>query len=251
MDKVYIIRILRYFTIFAAIYLIARFNPKTELSNTNCILISLTVVILYIMSEYVYNRLYNTSVKSKCSNNLCNIEEKFANNNLDKNKKSSDSISNIDSKLDLMNKKMNKLEDDLHTMKEKKEDNNKNDDSSSFDDGSDYEFTDNNAYSKDNPSEYIRTKINYANYHNLPYTSDSDAQYGYSYLPPSNWYKQPPQPPVCVQEKRCPVCPNMSTPGYTNLLEVEDANDISKPMGINTDYINKKLNLKEKKKSKK
>lgn len=197
MNTEVIIKLLRYLTVFGAIYLLARFNPKIEISNINSILISLVVVLMYVVGEYLVVEKFRQT--ESCSKGSCQTEQ-FA----DKTQ------SELENRLKEMTQKMQKLESDLETLK--------GDDKDSLDD--------------------------YPNYHNLPYTENSDAQYGYSFLPPSQWYPQPPQPPVCVTDKKCPVCPVMSTPGYTDLLLWDDSRNVSKPMGIDTKYIDEKLNLK-------
>lgn len=40
--------------------------------------------------------------------------------------------------------------------------------------------------------------------------------YGLSFMPPAEWKVPQPHPPVCIQEKKCPVCPTYS--GYRDNL---------------------------------
>jgi hypothetical protein len=47
----------------------------------------------------------------------------------------------------------------------------------------------------------------YTDYNTLPNTNQGIFEYGYSFLPPANWYSVPPHPPICITEKQCPVCP--------------------------------------------
>ena len=54
----------------------------------------------------------------------------------------------------------------------------------------------------------------YSDYYHLPLEdtyNKNGFEYGYSFLPPEKWYPQPPVPPVCITDKRCPVIPT-----YTN-----------------------------------
>lgn len=85
----------------------------------------------------------------------------------------------------------------------------------------------------------------YTDYNHLPVASgykSHDYEYGYSFLPPEKWYPQSPRPPVCVTEKRCPVCPVLATGSPVDAKEWHTARRITPPDLINTDYIGEKLN---------
>ena len=69
----------------------------------------------------------------------------------------------------------------------------------------------------------------------------TDYEDGYSYLPPKDWYPQPPFPPVCVTDKQCPVCPVYTTGTPVDVKEWNDSIRITPPDNINTKFI-KKLN---------
>lgn len=62
--------------------------------------------------------------------------------------------------------------------------------------------------------------------------------YGYTYLPPENWYRAYERPPVCITNKQNNVypAPNASISG---LMEFDSDNNLS---NINTNYVNKVLN---------
>ncbi|XWV26499.1 hypothetical protein QJ857_gp0570 [Tupanvirus soda lake] len=65
--------------------------------------------------------------------------------------------------------------------------------------------------------------------------------YGYTYLPPENWFRAYERPPVCISEKICAVCP-VADPSTAGLLEFDSNNNIMGPMGINHRYSKKVLN---------
>jgi hypothetical protein len=91
----------------------------------------------------------------------------------------------------------------------------------------------------------ITSDMPFTDYHHLPMADDykpSSFEYGYSFLPPEKWYPTPPFPPVCVSEKRCPVCPVFTTGTPTNVKEWAEATKILPPDGINTQYIKSALN---------
>ena len=90
----------------------------------------------------------------------------------------------------------------------------------------------------------------YSDYNQLPIAEgykSRDYEFGYSFLPPEKWYPQPPNPPVCVSEKKCPVCPVVTagTDGnmtWTDVRDFDKSRRITPPDRINTDYIKDKLN---------
>lgn len=85
----------------------------------------------------------------------------------------------------------------------------------------------------------------YTDYHHIPLGDSykpSEFEYGYSFLPPEKWYPTPPFPPVCVSEKRCPVCPVFTTGTPIDVKEWNSSRKITQPAGINTKYIKDTLN---------
>jgi hypothetical protein len=88
-------------------------------------------------------------------------------------------------------------------------------------------------------------ELKFTDYNHLPLASgykNKDYEYGYSFLPPKDWYPQPPRPPVCVTEKRCPVCPSMSSNGVADMKEWDASRRITPPDLIDTEYVSQKLN---------
>lgn len=93
--------------------------------------------------------------------------------------------------------------------------------------------------------DIITTDMPYTDYHHIPLGDTykpSDFEYGDSFLPPEKWYPTPPFPPVCVSEKRCPVCPVYTTGTPIDVKEWHQANKIMPPDGINVKYIKDTLN---------
>jgi len=74
---------------------------------------------------------------------------------------------------------------------------------------------------------------------NYKYTED---EYGYSMIPPTNWYPVPPHPPVCVSEKQAAVCPVYTEGTNLDLKLWHQSRRITPPDRINTDYVKDKLN---------
>lgn len=88
-------------------------------------------------------------------------------------------------------------------------------------------------------------ELPYSDYNHLPVGAgykSTNAERGYSFLPPEKWYPQPPVPPVCVTEKRCPVCPVMSDNSVADLKDFGESRRITQPDNINVAFINDKLN---------
>lgn len=65
--------------------------------------------------------------------------------------------------------------------------------------------------------------------------------YGYTYLPPENWFRGWERPPVCVRDTNANVAP-LSSPSTTGLLEFDAANNAMGPSGIDVDYVRCVLN---------
>ena len=100
------------------------------------------------------------------------------------------------------------------------------------------------------------TKFNTNQPHDFPDTADSqghhvplgdlykpsDFEYGYSFLPPEKWYTPSPYPPMCIAEKRCPVCPVFTTGSPIDVKEWNASRRVTQPDGINTSYVKEKLN---------
>ena len=57
--------------------------------------------------------------------------------------------------------------------------------------------------------------------------SSLEYEYGYSFMPPKNWYPVPANAPVCISEKKCPVCPVYTNGTYTDLKEWNNSSRIA------------------------
>lgn len=91
----------------------------------------------------------------------------------------------------------------------------------------------------------IENELGYTDYNHIPLAegySNNDYEYGYSFLPPDKWYPQPPFPPVCVTEKKCPVCPVYTTGTPVDVKEWNSSRRITQPDRINVKYVEEKLN---------
>jgi hypothetical protein len=66
--------------------------------------------------------------------------------------------------------------------------------------------------------------------------------YGYTYLPPENWFRAYERPPVCVSDSRCPVCPIADGGSTSGLMEFDTSNNIMGPDGIDLRYVKRVLN---------
>ncbi len=90
----------------------------------------------------------------------------------------------------------------------------------------------------------MATETQYTDYNILPVTPEDSKlyEYGYSFLPPEKWFPVPPHPPVCVSEKRCPVCPVTTTGTPVDMKEWNDSRRITPGDVINIEYAKDKLN---------
>lgn len=64
---------------------------------------------------------------------------------------------------------------------------------------------------------------------------------GYHYLNTDKWKVPQPHPPVCIQEKQCPVCPSMTSGFGMDLMEFNASRKISN-QNINVKYVDEVLN---------
>lgn len=93
--------------------------------------------------------------------------------------------------------------------------------------------------------DVITNEMEYTDFNTLPVPADAanrDFDYGDSFLPPDKWYPVPPHPPVCVSEKRCPVCPITTTGTPVDVKEWDQSRRITPPDSINVKYVKEKLN---------
>lgn len=91
----------------------------------------------------------------------------------------------------------------------------------------------------------IGNDMKYTDYGLIPVADgykSKDYEYGYSFLPPEKWYPQPPRPPVCVTDKRCPVCPVSADGTNADLKEYNKSLRVTPPNMINVDYVEEKMN---------
>ncbi len=68
--------------------------------------------------------------------------------------------------------------------------------------------------------------------------------YSYTMLPPENWFRAYDRPPVCVSEKYNTVNPASSSSTTANLMEFDTLANVSRPLQIDTNYIDKEWNKK-------
>lgn len=85
-------------------------------------------------------------------------------------------------------------------------------------------------------------QYSYIDFNTMPFTNTGTFESGYSFLPPEKWYPTPQNPPVCVTEKQCPVCPVYTEGTNIDLKDWNDSRRVSPPDTINTKYIEEKLN---------
>lgn len=91
----------------------------------------------------------------------------------------------------------------------------------------------------------VNSEYQYSDYNTLPLSDklgNMDHEYGYTFLPPANWYPVPPHPPVCVTEKKCPVCPVFTNGTNVELKHWDESRRITQPDNINVDVVTDKLN---------
>ena len=87
------------------------------------------------------------------------------------------------------------------------------------------------------------TQYNYADYNIIPpNVNEGTFESGYSYLPPAQWFQQLAHPPICVAEKRCSVCPGLTSGSNPDLKHWDSSRRVMPPDSINVHYVVEKLN---------
>lgn len=82
----------------------------------------------------------------------------------------------------------------------------------------------------------------YYDFNRLPPSDGLNDEYGYTFLRSTQWYPNPPAAPVCVAEKKCPVCPLYTTGTPVDLKEWDSTRRVTAPDNINTEFTRDKLN---------
>ena len=92
-------------------------------------------------------------------------------------------------------------------------------------------------------NDILVNEMIYSDFNRLPPSfNDKDFEYGYSFLPPKDWYPLPPYPPVCVSASSAPVQPVYLDTTTMDLKEWHENQKITQPDSINTSYITNVLN---------
>lgn len=63
-------------------------------------------------------------------------------------------------------------------------------------------------------------------YNRLP-ISNLEYDHGYTFMPPKDWYPTPPKPPICITDKKCPVCPMYTNGTNIDLKTWNESNKVS------------------------
>lgn len=88
-------------------------------------------------------------------------------------------------------------------------------------------------------------EMKYTDFNHLPMASgylSKNYEHGFSFLPPEKWYPEPPRPPICVAEKRCPVMPMYAQGLPADVKEWDTSRRITGPIEVDTEYIEEKMN---------
>lgn len=92
-------------------------------------------------------------------------------------------------------------------------------------------------------NDLLVNEMIYSDFNRMPPSfNDKDFEYGYSYLPPKDWYPLPPYPPVCSSNTTCLVQPVYLDNETMNLKEWHETQKITAPDSINTDFITNEMN---------
>lgn len=83
----------------------------------------------------------------------------------------------------------------------------------------------------------------YSDFNRMPPSFyQNDFEYGYSFMPPKDWYPVPPYPPVCSSNATCLTQPVYVDNSTMNLKEWNQTQKITPPDSINTRYLSEVTN---------
>ena len=94
-------------------------------------------------------------------------------------------------------------------------------------------------------NDILVNEMIYSDFNRLPPSfNDKDFEYGYSFLPPKDWYPLPPYPPVCVSNTSTPPQPVYLDTTTMDLKEWYETQKITPSDSFNTDFLTNELNSK-------
>jgi len=233
-------KILRYAIVISGIYLLLKTVPYNSMGNKDVIVSSIVLFALYILVENVFTK-----------TSLCGAEKFSAEGNDTFFKKIESSVIETNKPSFDPNETIKKTQTTLpEKNREQKPGECTNCVTKTVDEfGMDtYLYKTNTQKYESGPTraqeDVMKSEIQYTDYNILPVTPEDNKlyEYGYSFLPPSMWYPVPPHPPVCVSEKRCPVCPVTTTGTPVDMKEWDSSRRITPGDVINIDYARDKLN---------
>lgn len=94
-------------------------------------------------------------------------------------------------------------------------------------------------------NDILVNEMIYSDFNRLPPSfNDRDFEYGYSFIPPRDWYPLPVYPPVCVSHNERPISPVYLDTMTMDLKEWHETQKITPPDSINTAFVTNELNSK-------
>lgn len=234
MDNQMINKVLRYMAQASAVYLVFRFVPATPLDNMTIILITAIVMAVYFILENLCSSSMSQTDKLAMCSSVCSLNQPSQ-----EAKKETMEIVSPDQTPPVNNTQVSELEKKLEELQKKLTENTTN--TAVATSGSVQEVDSANEDESQDESAIIDNEMKYTDYNHVP-LGNLEYEYGYSFMPPANWYPQPPNPPVCVAEKKCPVCPVYTQGAPVDVKEWNQSRRITPPDRINLKYVKDKLN---------
>lgn len=94
-------------------------------------------------------------------------------------------------------------------------------------------------------NDLLVNEMIYSDFNRMPPSFiEKDFEYGYSFLPPKDWYPLPPYPPVCASNRTCLVQPIYTDSTTMDLKDWHETQKIGPPDSLNTSFIINELNSK-------
>ena len=238
-------QILKYIALATSVYIVFRFVPNQPINNVDALLIASIITLVLFLIEYIFMFGGQNLDKGKQSfcNTVCSVKgnenmENMTNVATEEGKKEEKIpvyVPNSVRSADQVPLSIDKRKIDSVVTKE------------DIKDYSYYSEGDKHGIERKGSREegVIKNEMNYSDYHHIPLPDNYESntfESGYSMLPPEQWYPQPPFPPVCVTDKKCPVCPVYSEGAPANLLDWHESTRITPPDNIKSSYVKEKLN---------
>jgi hypothetical protein len=241
MNNTLIYKILKYIALGTAVYLVFRFVPNHSLSNSDILTISAITLLVYILLEYLskifftkQNKISEQDKIQMCSS-VCSVPSinngQYAPVNYET--EHMESLANTQPSQAPQPQIVQPSKETQSPLTQKEvAEKHKND----------------TLISEQNPnSDVLSDELSYSEWKHTPIGEEYEDvkrnyEYGFSFLPPLNWYPGPPVPPMCKKERPQQKCTTFDSTVGLDIREWDNSRRITQADNIKINYIQDKLN---------